>query len=320
MSERVQQKLREGKLDTLVSAALDHLLSRPIADLVNARDLAHQIVLGLNEVAQHPEGHLWLVAQLKLAMNTTPQGFGRDHLSTDIAESIRNIIAQPITPNREMVGRLMEHGAVENLLRELLVGALQGFAAKLRPSIRGGQRTRERLQSLKRISGNMMGGLGAELERQAEHKVKDFVDSILASVIAQAADNLCDPDQAESHGRFRGHLFDQLLDTPLSDVSREINKVSPEQWVATVVSMIRAQAERPCLEDDLTGLLSSGLAALGAKTGHALLAESHSGEQIRASFEQGMLGLATDFIETPEFREWLHDLLETEEPSVRLPT
>ena len=71
--------------------------------------------------------------------------------------------------------------------------------------------------SLKRVSEGMLGGLGAEIERQAEQKAKDFVDTILSSVVAQAADDLCDPDKAEDYGRFRAHLLDQLLDTPLAE-------------------------------------------------------------------------------------------------------
>ena len=180
-----------------------------------------------------------------------------------------------MVPDRALVGRLVEHGAIEDLLRELLVGALQGFVKRLRPAVPGSDRAVGRLRSLKRVSEGMLGGLGAEIERQAEQKAKDFVDSILSSVVAQAADDLCDPAKAEDYGRFRAHLLDQLLDTPLEDLKREADKLDTDTVVDTVVEMAGAIAESDQLEGQISGMITVGLEAIGDQSAGQLRGRRH---------------------------------------------
>ena len=86
----------------------------------------------------------------------------------------------------------------------------------------------------------MLGGLGAEIERQADKP--NFVDSILSSVVAQAADDLR-PCEGRGLRALSGHLLDQLLDTPLEDLKREADKLDTDTVVNTVVEMAGAIAE-----------------------------------------------------------------------------
>ena len=310
MSTPTLAKLQGPALDALTHLALDHLIEMPLNQLIDAPSLARQIVITLRATADSTQTEQWLRNQIEATTRHVPEGTVRDHSPSDVVAPIRAAIAHPATPDREMVGRLLEHGAVENLLRDLLVSALQGFTAKIRPSIPGSERTHSRLGRLKRASESMLGGLGAEIERQAEQKARDFVDSILSSVVAQTADNLCDPNKAEGYGRFRGHLFDQFLDTPLSDLNRELAKIDPDTLVGTASAIIKALASRPEIETEITELIVLGLSQIGDQTAAEILAEAGVDDTWRPELETRLTTLARGFTATPAFEGWLNALLQ----------
>ena len=309
MSDHIRQRLLNGALPELTSLAIDHLLAQPMSTLINAPSLARQIVATLRQAAQSEETDAWLRTQIEALQSQEPGGTMRMHLPEEVLAPIHTAVTHPFTPSRPIVGKLVEHGAVEGLLRELLVGALQGFTKKLRPSSGGGERATSRLRSLKRVSEGMLGGLGAEIERQAEQKAKEFVDSILSSVVAQAADDLCDPAKAESYGRFRGHLLDQLLDTPLAELNVEARKIDPDTWVNTASAIATALAGRKDLETEVVTIIDFALSTVGDQTAADLLDDAGIADAWRQEVETSVNALAIDFVKTPEFSTWLSDLL-----------
>jgi len=309
MIEVVRERLKGEAMDALIALAIDHLLALPAHQLIDAKSLARTTAATLRQGTRSEQTETWLRERIVALQAKVPDGTLGDYVPGRVVQPIRDIVVRPITPDRAMVGRLIEHGAVENLLRELLVNALQGFARRLRPSVPGGERAANRLRSLKRVGEGMLGGLGAEIERQAEQKAKDFVDSILSSVIAQAADDLCDPKKAESYGRFRGHLLDQLMNTPFSDLNREFNKIDPETLVSTAAATARALSERSGLEGEIETLITAAIAGIGDKTAGQILAEAGMADAWRGSVEIRAAELARSFTATDAFGAWLEQLL-----------
>jgi hypothetical protein len=309
MSQKIQSRLLDGAIDDLTHLAFDHLLSQPFNTLFNADSIAHQITAAFKQISNSQKTEDWLRCHVQALQEQRPSGSLRDHVPADVVDPIKSAIQKPITPNRMMVGRLVEHGAVESLLRELLVSALQGFAGRLKPSMPGAERTSSRLRSLKRVSEGMLGGLGAEIERQAEQKAKDFVDSILASVITQAADDLCDPKKAESYGRFRAHIFEQLLDTPLDELNKEIQKLDPETWVSTSSAMAKALSERPNMESEIKEIIEFVLSNIGEKTAAEVLDEAGIEDSWRQQAEMQCSTVARGFVKSDAFGTWLEQLL-----------
>ena len=309
MTEHVLKRLEEGALDQLVSKAIDHLLAQPIAELVDAPLLAQQTVILLQNATRSGATEEWVREQITKQRSQVPSGTLRERAPSEVISPIKDAVSRPVTLNRAMVGRLIEHGAVEDLLRDLLVNALQGFAKRIRPAVPGAGKATSRLRSLKKVGEGMLGGLGAEIERQAEQKAKDFVDSILASVVAQAADDLCDPAKAETYGRFRGHLVDQLLDTPMVELAGELDKLDPEAVITTSAAAIQALSERKELTSELTELIQSGLKPLGQKSAEDLLEEAGIADSWRQDTEAEVSRIARGFIATPAFQAWLEELL-----------
>jgi hypothetical protein len=310
MSDHVLKRLEGESLDTLVSLAIDHLLAQPIAQLIDPQLFAQQTVLSLHNAAHSETTEAWIREQISNQRSRVPECTLRESVPAEVIEPIKDAISRPVTLNRAIVGRLVEHGAVEDLLRDLLVNALQGFAKRIRPAVPGSGRASSRLRSLKKVSEGMLGGIGAEIERQAELKAKEFVDSILASVVTQAADDLCDPSKAATYGRFRGHIVDQLLDTPLTELSGELDKLDPEALVSSSAAALRALSERDDLTTEVTLLIESAVAGFGQKSAGELLEEAGVADSWRRDTESQVSTIARGFISTPGFQTWLGELLQ----------
>jgi hypothetical protein len=309
MKDRILNGLQGEGADALVTLAIDHLLAMNASEFVDPASLASTAVATFRHSAQSGQADAWIRSQIDAATSAAPSGSLRDHLPNEITRSLRDTIALPVTPNRAMVGRLIEHGAVESLLRNLLVSALQGFAKRLRPSVPGAEKATTRLRSLKRVGEGMLGGLGAELERQAEQKAKDFVDSILSSVIAQAADDLCDPAKAETYGRFRGHILDQLLDTPLEDWRNEIEKLDTELLISTANASARALADRPNLEQEVQEVIEHALKSMGDQSLGAILQDADVSDDWRTEAETRASSIVRSIASSEAFDGWLDALL-----------
>ncbi len=309
MTENVLKRLESGGLETLTSIAIDHLLSVPIASLVNAKTLASQVVIHWRHLAASEQAQERLVEHIDRLRAHQPEGSLRDRIPANVVTPLREAVVRPMVPNRAIVGRLLEHGAVEELLRELLVGALHDFAKRLRPSMPGTDRAVGKLRGLKRVSEGMLGGLGAELERQAEQKAKDFVDTILSSVVAQAADEICNPAKAEDFGRFRSHLLDQILDTPLSEVKGELDRIDTQDLVETASQISAALAMSDSIEDQVVDIIELALESIGDLSAGQLLADAGLSDSWRAEAERQVTSISRAFIETEPFKAWLRDIL-----------
>ncbi len=309
MTDRILQRLETSAIESLTGLVMDHLLSQPIADLIDPPTMAQQTVLTLRQALQSEQTEARILKQLEAFREMRPSGTLRDRIPADVIEPVRTIITKPVNLNRAMVGRVVEHGAIEELLREILVNALQGFAQRIRPAVPAAGKTGSRLRSLKKVGEGMLGGLGAEIERQAEQKIKDFVDGMLSTAVAQAADELCNPAKAATYAKFRGHILDQLLDTPISELMAETEKVDPEELLATTTATLRAIAERDAIEEEIQQLIRTGLQSFEGQSLGELLQEAGIANTWRDAVEKHVNHIAKGFIATPEFKQWLTELL-----------
>ena len=175
-AEQLQRRLENGGLESLATLAIDHLLTRPVAELVDPEWVARQMVLALEAVSAGPETEEWLAKRIAELRETVPSGTVGDRMPDEIRRPLRDVVGRVYLPDRVLVGRLLDHAAMQRLLRDVLVGALRGFVAKLKAPV---PRPLSRLRALggKALQDGVLGGLSHEIERQAEARIKDFQDA-----------------------------------------------------------------------------------------------------------------------------------------------
>jgi hypothetical protein len=305
-------RLNDGATASLVTLSVDHVMTQPVNALIEADWLAGQIVTAIAAASESDQTERWIRERIAELRANPPPGSLRDQLPTEVIGPVRDMVVRPFVPDRVIIGRMLGHRAVETLVRDLLVGAIQSFSQRFRPNLPSGiPGAGLGLRSLKKVRKSVLGGIGQELEKQAESRVREFVDSVLAQVLAQVADRICDAKDAEIYGRFRGHLMDQILDTPMVDLDHELGKVDPDALVQTGVAIANSLAKRANLRDEVRDMVQAGLEAMGDKTIGAHLKEAGITDEWRAEIEPQMVNRCAEIVQTTAFHDWLTDVLET---------
>jgi hypothetical protein len=310
-SDVVLRRLAEGALPSLARVVVDDLLARPLAELVDADWTARQILTALGALSEGPDAEASIRRRLGALREHVPTGTAGARLPEEIRRPLRDVVARPYLPDRALVGRLLDHAAMQRLLRDVLVGALQSFVAKLKAPVPA------RFSRLKALGGKalhegVLGGLSHEIERQAEARIRDFVDGAVHTFVAQVADHVTSPEHAERYAEFRAHLLDTLLDTELAVFAGEMEKLHPDEVVATAAATARALARRSGLQGEIAAAIRAAIEASGERSLGDLVAEAGLAEGWRAEAEAQLVEQMGKVVETTAFRRWLERLLEAD--------
>ncbi|MEL6346106.1 MAG: hypothetical protein AAFV53_23555 [Myxococcota bacterium] len=310
----IQQRLRDGALDDLVGMGVDFLMRRPVTELLDPEWVADQVVANVETAASRPEVEEWVRGGVNRLREQVPSGVPGDNAPAEVIEPLRGVLARPYLPDRDLIGRLVNHAAMERIFKDVLSGALRDFAHKLSrmtPSSGHLSKGFSRLRSLqRRAQQGVLGGLSSEIERQAESRIRDYVDKSISRTLAQVADHLCDPRYAELYGDFRIHLLNVVLETPNASLVSELDKLDPDELVATGAAVARTVARRDGLRDEIAAVARAVLDGAGGRSLQDFLDESGMQDDWRPEVEGQLLQQARDFIETDAFTSWLDALID----------
>lgn len=316
--DAILARLDAGGWERFARAWVDHLLGRPLGDLLDPALVADLIVTTLEATVDNPTTERWIRSRIDEARARLPAGNLRARVPANVVLPLGRMLARPYSPDRLLVRRVLRHEAVESLFKETLVGAIGAFARKLRtPGLGsvGGMNPMKGLGRLKDSFGegmreSLLGGLSQELERQAELRIREFVDGAIQTIMDEVAVHLCDPTHAARQGAYRAYLLDTLLDTDLRTLSRELDKLDPEAMVQTARAVLNALVGRPELRDELRGGLEALAREAGQKTvGEALREAGLDEASWRPSAEALLAREARSFGQSPAFRGWLGEIL-----------
>lgn len=309
----------------LVTLALDHVLDRPVAELVDAEWVAEQVVAALASASASGETERWLKERVHELRERVPDERLADHAPDEVMGPLRQVVARPVSMERDLAHRLIDHSAVERLLADVITGSLESFVSKLRPLLTAAPRVpfggRSGLgtglggrlgalgKGVKGLGEEVLGGLSAEFEHKAKERIGDFVRSTMSAMLGQVADHLCDPANAEVLGEYRVHILDTLLDTPLPALAAEIDKLDPDHLVATGAAVARSLSRREGFRDEIATVIRAGLDEAGGRSLRDFLLETGLEEGWRESVEAQLGEQVRVFVEGEAFVGWLEGVL-----------
>lgn len=310
MNDAALTRLRTGGIDRLVDLLVDDVLDRPIRELVEPAWLARQLAASAKSAAADPQVEAWFRERVQDARSRVPPG--PVPVPAEIADPLRELAQRPYVPDRALVGELLDHDTVRLMLRNLFQDLLVAFARKLRPAVptppapaRGALAG---LRGLQKLSENVLGAVGQELEAQVEARAREFMDTAMQRLVDRMADHLCNPALVGEYGELRGHMLEVLLRTDAPALAAEIEKLDPDALVATGAALVRGFAGRPELADQLEGVIEAALDAAGTRTARELMGgiEAHGVGLLRDVLIQRGRAL----VETEAFAAWWTEVVE----------
>jgi hypothetical protein len=322
--DTVHARLQGESLGALVTLVVDHLMNQPLSVLVDPGRVADQVLRALDTATRGDQTEDWLRARVADLRGRVPQGRLGDHIPEEVRAPLESVLARPYQLDRELVGRLMDHAAVRDLVKDVMRSSLDGFVQKVKdlqhhvpvpasgPSHGGLGRLRALSQGVRAVSEGVVSQVSKEFEQRLSGKVSEFVDEALALAMAQVADHLCDAAHAERWGQYRAYLLQTGLDLENRKLIEELDKLDPDHLVAVGTATARSLARREGFRDEIAGLVAGVVDATEGRTLRDFLAETGlegAEAEWRAEIEGQLAEQARAVVATPAFRGWLEALL-----------
>jgi hypothetical protein len=319
----VLQRLRsEGAgapLEGLATLGVDALLDAPGRTFLTEAQLVAWARRLATAWLEAPQARQALSRQVEMAVNSLQRERRRleDLAPGELLGAIRAVLARPFSPDRRTVLSLLDREPLRQLVRSILLEAVLDFGRKASAPVAGMARglgalarmAGESVSSRSGTLGSLVGAVGSEVERQLERRAQDFVDASLAHVLAQVADALCDPAQAEQATALRLAMLDGALALTGPQLARELMNLDVPgagellrealaRWLATPdADATLLAASRRLLAGEADRPLRAGLHALGVLEAGRELAIEQATSRLR------------QVVATPAFERWLQALL-----------
>ncbi len=241
-----QTKREPGPGSALALARLlvDHALAAPLEVLVppswGARRLAEGLAeLDTDRARQALEEVLRRTMEARRGVGDRPL---REALPPGVATPLRTLARQAHVPRCAVMERLLDHPALREVLRAVLLDTLTLFAGRA-GALLGDL---SRLPGLERFSGivGLARGLGGAVveavTRRLEGRAAPFVDEALGRAMQVGIEVFSDPRRAGAMAEWQASVVDAILDLPVSVLAGEAERVDLERVSRSLVELGQA--------------------------------------------------------------------------------
>jgi hypothetical protein len=293
----------DAALTQFLDAAFAFACQRRVAEFVDVDRL-----LAAVDVAAEPSRLARLVARFvapargrvhdRLRGSSLPLGVW---LPDPVRDGIATMLGLPAPIPRALVDKVVADEHVRDSARAMLQEALSSFIHKAFAVTPGGRGLRGMIGIGARAAGGLFGGIGDQIQRQLEERVRDFVDGGVLLLQQRVAQKLTSEDTARLLGKRRRAAFLGLLKEPESQVARFTRRVPWEALDAMLPSVIAHNLGRAELRAALRDEVAAVVRELSAQTIGELLDDlglrAAAAEAVRAHG----LPLARAFLASAEF-------------------
>lgn len=317
-SARILERLREQpeQLDALVTLTLDHLLERPLGELVDAAWLGKAITDGVRSSARSAEFERWVADRVERTLTRVDRLDGAlgDKIPMTLLGPLEKALGRPYQPDRELVRALLDHPSTRSILREILQANILEFGKRMRAMVPDAGKLSGGLASkIAGVAKGVASAVSSELERQLEPKVKSFVDDILGVAVDMMIDRVSSEEFAPEFATWRIDVLRALLGQPVDRLVAERHKYPPKDFAADVAAILRALAAWRGLGEQIEEVVTELLDEHENETARQFLDGSGLEQAWRPQLHQALVEQARELVAGPEFAAWLTALVDEPE-------
>ena len=313
-----------------VDMLLDFVLDVPLAEWVDADDLARIVVEGTtgDNAGRFADKHL-AVGRARWrerfeASGETP----RDLLGPAASEDLHRIIADAPMPKAKWSKGMVDPKLVQKLVAPVVQDTLISFAKNLPiPGVGGGggetsdrgrgggsmfgirKRLKAEAERLAEKGRDALGGLGAELERQIKNAARDFSENASTEFRRAMQNRVKSPEGKKLVAEIREQIVETVLDTPIHALAADLDTVPDADLVALAAPIADHNRDREAFANAVKAEIQAALELEGESTGRTWLTEQGQLDDVRAAASKQLDPLARAFFGADAFAGWLDDML-----------
>lgn len=306
-------------LPALSVLLIDEVLATPLHDVLHADEVVEavdRVVHALTAQPQLPERVAAEVASLQSRWREQPHTLG-EMLPRPLRAGLLDLVATPWSPSEALVLELMDHPAARQLMREVLQGALERFAGRLKRLDEGmlgglGGRAARRGKglfsgvagTLGSLADGVAGAVREELSGAVEERIRSSLGTATEQGLQSVARFLADPAQAEAVGSMRARMVEHLLDLPPERWADEASSIAFEDMARDLQRALHAASQDGSLEEATRRGVMWALELHGEESIGAVLDRFELRGVVHASLEPWLTRRLAKVTARDDFRAW----------------
>ena len=322
-ADRALDRLRDpehGALQSLARLVVEEAARTPLAEIARPRWLAGQLAAGLEAVAREPTLRDALAHRVEQTLGEwrdDPRPLGT-FLPDEVEIPLRDALRRPWVPREDLVLRVLDHGLVVEVTREVLENTLKRFRKRLSNLDQGlfaglGGRAARRGRGLlggvaSGMAGTVVGAVREEFEARIDVLIQEFLAGATREAIAGVARHAADPDHAEAYGELRVSFLDVLQETELGELAHDLDQLGVLAYLDIGLAAVRAALDEEDFVDRTEARIASLLEEVGEGTLGAWLEEVGLLEVWTASTVELLAERLRAVVVTEDFEGWWRDL------------
>lgn len=325
IATRALERLRadEGRqLNELARLVVVEATNTRVAAIASPRWLAGQIATALEAATHGDLAKTWAKSRIEHERGRWSEDDRplETWVAPEVQEPIRKVLGHPYAPSEDLVMQLIDHGAIHELMRQVLAGSLSRFSKRVRnldDGMLGGIGGRAARRGKKLFGGlssgladNLVGAVKEEIDQAMENRVAEFAAQATGEALRTMARYASDPRNAQAFADLRLSLFDYALKMPMKDVAAEADKLDPETMVEILISALRSTVAR----DDFVKKAEERITLVLEETGDGTLGAWLDEVGLTDVWVESTTELIADrlkaVVQTPDFEDWWSGLFE----------
>ncbi len=318
-----------------VTLAIEAAIEMPLSAWLDVDDAVALIIDGTTgeNAARWVDRHGWPGFERNLERyeerDTTPG----EMIGPDARAQLERIVAGVKPPKSRWSKDAVDPALVRELLAPVWQEILLGFARKLpfasggaaQPSATGGggrgfgtglgirsrlkERVESRAQDLVERSKSVLGGIGAEVERQVQAAAREFSQSATQTVRDALRERLRSDEGKRLVGEIRTQALSAVLDTPIRELQADSRELPVREFMDLAPLIAEHQRGLPAYRELLEAEVRAILVVDGDRPIRALLEEAGLLDRSVAQLLERVDGVAARAVETDAFAHWVHELV-----------
>jgi hypothetical protein len=280
--------LSDEALRAILDQGFDFIMGRKVADFVDAdwavdvvsNALTRDRIVSIQKRYTLPSRNRLRdkVAKSELVLS--------EWLPNHAVEQIAVVLGEPAPLPEKMVDDLVSSERVREEVRATLTETLQNFIAKA--TFAGDEKSNPLRGALSRgalgiaaAGKSLFGGIGEQIQKQLQDRVRDFVDGSVAIVQGRIADRLKSKETGEYLGRRRREVFLRMLRRSESEAVAFLDTLGIDKLDRLMPEIVEHNLRRPELKEAVRAEIQETTEELSKQTIGELLDELGLRDQAR---------------------------------------
>jgi hypothetical protein len=303
--------LDDAAITAFLDLVFDHACAQPLSTFVDADRVLSAIETVANEprVSMLHQRILGPLCERLIARGKASTLTLAAWIPEPLVEPIADLIGAEIPLPPKMIDDLVASEEVRDEVRAMLSDALSNFIKKATGG--GGEKAGSLRDVLGRgartfgaVGKGLLGGLGDELQKQMQERVRDFVDGSVAALQERIAKKLKSEETTKSLAKRRRKGFLKLLQKKESEAAGTLEPIPFAAIDALAPMLVAHNVRRTEIHEALKAEIGHVLKELGAQTVGEHLDELGLRDQALAALHAHGTPFGKSFMATPAFQAW----------------